>query len=339
MARNSGDLPRPRPGAAGAALLVLFGVVMALLVAEAALRAARFEYHLMPTVQFGWPDPQTIESNYADDPELFWVTRDYKAKLRQARRSHPAIVFMGDSCTEFGTYPQRTLAILSAAHNPLDTGIHVAAGGWSSEQGLVQLRRDVIPLRPKVVVIYYGWNDHWIALGPTDAALYRAKRFLWLADHLRIVQAILKVVVGRSEQNADRPNRVPPDEYLQNLEEMGRLAHDVGIEPVFVTAPSNYVEGHVPEYLLRRHVRRLDEVIPLHQEYVQLTREAARKSGGVLCDAAAAFAALPGSHDKYFRSDAIHFTAEGDQYLAQVVSGCIAGSTPPVTPGGSVPAP
>jgi lysophospholipase L1-like esterase len=304
-------------------VLALAGIVVSLALVEAALRLSGFEFHLMPTVQFGWPDPRTIATNYADDPDLFWVTRDYSEKLRAARRTHPDVIFMGDSCTEFGTYPARTMDALAADGAPVRTGMHLAAGGWSSEQGLVQLQRDIIPLHPKVIVIFYGWNDHWMALGPTDPDLHLARRFLWVADHSRIAQAALKARVGLSARGDHRPSRVPPDRYRANLDRMASLAKDAGITPVFVTAPSNYVAGHEPEYLLRRHVQRLSDVIPLHQQYVQLTRDAARDSAAVLCDAASAFAALPPPHDRYFKSDAIHFTPEGDRQLAQVVSGCI----------------
>jgi lysophospholipase L1-like esterase len=313
----------PRVSIATGLLLGVGSVVLTALLVEAALRVAGFEYHLMPAVQFGWPDPQTIQTAYADDPDLFWVTRDYREKLRAARRTHPAIIFMGDSCTEFGTYPARTLALLAAGQAPAATGLHLAVGGWSSEQGLAQLERDVIPLHPKVVVIYYGWNDHWMALGPTDTDLRAAQRELWLSGHLRIAQLALKARVGLATRNAERPNRVPADRYRHNLEQMATLSRKAGIIPVFVTAPSNHVAGHEPEYLLRRHVRELAAVIPLHQQYVQLTREAARDHGGVLCDAAATFAALPGSHDRYFKADAIHFTPDGDQELARIVSACI----------------
>jgi lysophospholipase L1-like esterase len=307
-------------------LLALVGTGVAVALLEGVLRAAGFEYHLMPTVQFGWPNPQTIHDKYTDDPDLFWVTKDYRSKLREARRTHPAVVFMGDSCTEFGTYPERTVERLRDLHASVTTGIALATGGWSSEQGLAQLQRDVIPLTPRVVVIYYGWNDHWIALGPTDPDLRLAKRYLWLAEHLRIAQAALKARVGVAGRNGARPNRVPPDRYLRNLEEMARLSHDSGIVPVLVTAPSNHVAGHEPEYLRLRHLRQLSDLVPLHQQYVDLTRRAASETGAVLCDAAAQFAALPPPHDRYFRADGIHFTSDGDQQLADIVSRCIAGT-------------
>lgn len=43
--------------------VVVSSIAFALGAAEVALRAARFEYHLYPDVQFGWPDPVAI-ANY-----------------------------------------------------------------------------------------------------------------------------------------------------------------------------------------------------------------------------------------------------------------------------------
>jgi hypothetical protein len=141
------------------------------------------------------------------------------------------------------------------------------------------------------------------------------------------VQLALKARVAMAIRQTERPNRVAPDRYRQNLEAMATLAHENGIIPIFVTAPSNHVAGHEPEYLLRRHIRTLADVIPLHQQYVGLTREAAHNERAVLCDAAAEFAALPPPHDRLFRADAIHFTPEGDQQLALIVSACIMRAT------------
>jgi lysophospholipase L1-like esterase len=309
---------------AGGMILAVLSVAISLLFVEGLLRVVGFEYHLAPTVQVGWPDPQTLESRYGTDPDLFWVTRDYSEKLRAAARSHPAVIFMGDSCTEFGTYPAETIAQLAGAHGITVSGIHVAVGGWSSEQGLAQLSRDIVPLHPRVIVVYYGWNDHWMALGPTDAELRQARRFLSLSEHSRVMQLALEVRMGLAARHAKSENRVPPDRYEQNLESIAGTATRAGIVPVFVTAPSNHVAGDEPAHLLRRHVRSLAEVIPLHKQYVELTRDAAKASGAVLCDAVTAFEALPPPHDQYFQRDGIHFTAAGDRQLANIVSACIA---------------
>ena len=307
-----------------AVLLGFAGIALAAGTAEAALRIAGFHFDLVPTLQFGWPDAVALKEAYQPDPDLVWVTKDYRQTLRAARREHPAIVFMGDSCTEFGTYPSRTLALLASRHSPLATGVKLGVGGWSSEQGLEQLERDVIPLHPKIVTIYYGWNDHWVAMGLTDPEIARAHRLLSLARVSRVVQLWLRLKVNMAAKRTPRPNRVPLPQYEGNLRRMATEARAAGIVPVFVTAPSNHVAGHEPAYLALRHVRRLSELIPLHSAYVDATRTVARETGSPLCDATAAFAALPPPHDRYFMKDGIHLTPEGDQEMATVLAGCLA---------------
>ena len=321
---------RPRVGWLTASVLGLAGVVLAAGTAEAALRVAQFHFDLIPTLQFGWPDPVAMKEAYAPDPDFVWVTKDYRPALRAAKREHPAIVFMGDSCTEFGTYPSRTLEILASEHSPVATGVKLGVGGWSTEQGVEQLDRDVIPLHPKIVTIYYGWNDHWVAMGLTDPEIARAHRLLSLARVSRVVQLWLRLKVNMAARRTPRPNRVPLPRYEDNLRKMAADARQAGIVPIFVTAPSNHVAGREPAYLAQRHLRNLGELVPLHMSYVEATRTVAHETGTPLCDAAAAFAALPAPHDRYFMKDGIHLTPDGDQEMAAVLAGCVAASAPAV---------
>ena len=315
-------MPR-RAGWLGATLLFLASLTISVAAAEGGLRAADFHFDFVPTLEFGWPDPVAIKEAYEADPDLVWVTKDYRTTLRAARRDHPAIVFMGDSCTEFGTYPSRTLALLTSEHAPEATGVKLGVGGWSTEQGVQQLERDVIPLHPKIVTIYYGWNDHWVAMGLTDPEIERAHRLLAIARVSRIVQLWLRMKVSMAEKRDPRPNRVPLPEYEDNLRKMADEARRAGILPILVTAPSNHVAGHEPPYLAKRHLRELGELIPLHAEYVDATRKIARETNTTLCDAASAFAALPLPHDHYFMKDGIHLTPDGDQAMAALLAHCI----------------
>jgi len=307
----------------GRLLLAAFGALLALGTGEAALRVSRFHFDLVPSLEFGWPDPVTMRDAYTADPDLVWVTRTYHDALRSARIAHPAVVFMGDSCTEFGTYPSKTMTALAAAGSPLTTGAKLGVGGWSSVQGLAQLERDVIPLHPKVVTIYYGWNDHWVAMGLTDPEMMRAHRLRGLAEHLRLAQLLLKLDVSVAARRRPEPNRVPLDEYQTTLMRISAEARAAGITPVFITAPSNHVAGQEPAYLAKRHVRALSELVPLHAAYVQTTKVAASATGAPICDAAAAFAAMPLPHDLYFQKDGIHFTEAGNVAMGAVVSGCL----------------
>ena len=97
----------------GLGLVATVSVLVALLVVEIALRVGGFEYRPFPVVQFGWPDPKALAQVYRSDPDLLWVTKNYDEAIEAGRREPPAVVFMGDSCTEFGTYPSKTLAPLT----------------------------------------------------------------------------------------------------------------------------------------------------------------------------------------------------------------------------------
>jgi len=68
---------------------------------------------------------------------------------------------------------------------------------------------------------------------------------------------------------------------------------------------------------------RLEDLIPVHQAYVDATRRAATSRGAVLCDAAAHFAAMPDQRRFFFRRDGIHLTDLGDRELARMVASCI----------------
>jgi hypothetical protein len=109
--------------------LIAVAVAVGTACVEAALRLAGFSFRTYPTVQFGWPAPSEIRDVYVPDRDLFWVTHDYFAELATARRMHPAIVFMGDSCTQFGSYPTMTLTRLNSREPSLGRrGLVVGAG-------------------------------------------------------------------------------------------------------------------------------------------------------------------------------------------------------------------
>jgi lysophospholipase L1-like esterase len=305
-------------------LLLLFGTLVGLLLAEATLRVAGFEYRGLPTVQFGWPRPEEMVDAFRADRDLFWVPLDYKEVLAQARIDRPAIAFLGDSCTQLGSYSMRTLARLAKVNPRLSTGVNLGVAGWSAVQGLAQLERDVLPIQPLVVTLYFGWNDHWTALGPPDDEA----RPTWLAWHLsersRLAQLVFKAWLAADlKPVAERSNRVNLTTYEATLREMARRCRESGVRPVVITAPSGHRQGREPAYLARRHLRRLDELVPLHRLYVEATRRAAREGGAVLCDAAAAFEQAGARRRRYFHEDGIHLTTAGDQALADLLAGCI----------------
>jgi len=303
-------------------LLVVTAIVVGFAGVELALRLTGFSFRTYPSVQFGWPEPANISDLFDPDPDLFWVTRGYAEELNSARHTQPAIVFMGDSCTQFGTYPTMTLTRLRARQFSLASGIKLGVAGWSSEQGLTQLERDIIPLHPSIVTVYFGWNDHWVALGPEDADAHVSRAGFWMSQHSRLWQLLTKARLAAAPALAGRPNRVPLDRYVSNLEAMVQLANAAGIRIVLITAPTNHEPGREPAYLAKRHVRALSELVPLHRAYAEATRRAGRETGAVVCDAAAAFDA-DADRLSYFEQDGIHLKAPGNSALADLLAPCV----------------
>lgn len=304
--------------------MAAFSVILAVVMCELYLRISGFSYQPFPVVQFGWPDPKALVQVYRSDPDLLWVTRDYAAQLEAAARQRPDVVFMGDSCTEFGTYPSKTLAVLAKERPSLAHGIKVGVGGWTVVQGSWQLARDVLPMRPRVVTIYYGWNDHWIAMGLPDDQVRRAAVLTWLADHLRLVQLVAKVREGLAGPETTRGNRVDLATYEATLERMVQQIHGIGGQAVLITAGENHTPGAEPAYLKVRHLRHLADLIPVHQAYVEATRRASEASGAILCDAAARFAEAPrDERGRLFRHDGIHLSYDGDKVLARMLATAI----------------
>jgi len=305
--------------------LVAGSLGVALAICELILRATGFEYHTFPTVQFGWPEPEVIAKEFEPERDLFWVPHDYAKKLEDARQFRPTVMFLGDSCTQFGTYPRLTLDRLEEmGHRDLARGVKLGVAGWSTEQGLAQVRRDIVPLAPRFVTIYFGWNDHWVALGPTDDEAKPSGFTFWMSQHLRLYEMLIKGRLAQSARNlATRPNRVSLERYHSNLTAMAHEIERIGGRPIFITAPSSHIQGQEPAYLAERHVRSLAELVPLHQSYVKETRAAAAESGAVLCDAADAFEHLTPPITTYFMRDGIHLSDDGNREMSHVVGECI----------------
>ena len=148
----------------------ILGVSCVLILGEIGLRLAGREFAMYPTqIQFGWPTPVRLPSLFTVDRQLLLVPERYDAWVAARKDRRPTIVFMGDSCTQGAEYPKFLASLIEERNSQREfTYVTVGVGGWSSYQGLRQLERDVVPMKPRAVTIYYGWNDHWVNYGLED---------------------------------------------------------------------------------------------------------------------------------------------------------------------------
>jgi lysophospholipase L1-like esterase len=307
--------------------LLLAATAVALLAGELGLRAAGFAFEpTLESVEFGWPNIEVRRARYAGDPDLFWVPRDYSERLARLAAAPPDLLFLGDSVTEWGRWPRLLQDGLRRAHpgTPLSAEA-LGTAGWSSYQGLQQLRRDVLPLRPRALTLWFGWNDHWRGMGLDDASVHEISRPRWAwLRRLRWEQLVLKArLAWHARARGAAAERVAPKAFRRNLSEMVSLARGAGSVPVLVTAPTSHRVGAEPAQLAPRWIEDLSRLVPLHRSYVEIVREVASAEGAVLCDLAARFEALPDEQRaRHFAADGIHLTLAGDRRAAAWLQEC-----------------
>ena len=301
-----------------------------LILIELGLRLVGFQFALEPPrVEFAGPNPFVPENQLIADPELLWVQPEYPARIAAAQAQQPSIVFMGDSCTYYGKYDEKLQSIISARYPGSDfTYMNLSVPGWSSYSGLQQLQRDVLPIQPRAITIYYGWNDHWnyFNLQDKDAARFlnpaNPSRLTASLSRFRTTQLVNKAFLAIKERFADpSQERVSLGDFRANLRQMVRIARDNDIIPILLTAPTSHQHGQEPPYLKTRHfLTNLEELVPLHQQYVQAVREVAAAENALLIDLYQEFNQLPRQDlDQLLQGDGIHLRPAGSQMIAEII--------------------
>jgi lysophospholipase L1-like esterase len=298
--------------------------------AEVGLRIAGFRFDDAGVIVFGGElPPDTIRARR--DAELFWTLppgRDgvnaHGFLTREFVIPKPAdtyrIVFLGDSCTQqgFPALVERSLA--ERAGNPRYESVNLGIAGYSSYQGRVVADRWARQLEPDVGVVFFGWNDHWLAWGFTDAERARLRNRL-VADLLgrsRLFQGLVQL--KRIEPAAPTPGRtrVSRQEYRANLEAIGEAIERAGGRALLVTAPSAHEQRGVPEQLVDDGLAEsASAVIERHRAYNETVREVARERGFELLDLAQE---APKRVVPTFLKDGIHFTPLGLRWVAAQIA-------------------
>ena len=303
------------------ARLVGYNVLVAAALAipiEIGLRIFGSDFIVTPPRIARASDPIQFEASLLVDQDLLWVPHRYANILATAADQHPSIAFMGDSCTYNGRYADE-LRWLVAARNPSPLSfVNLGVPGWSSWSGLQQLQRDVLPMRPKAITIYFGWNDHWEHFGLEDKD---AARFLREPPWLRLVQLGERAVFGLRAALGSSVHRVPLADFRANLRQMVRIARDNDIIPILLTAPTSHRRGREPAYLARLgFLRDLDDLVPLHRRYVQAVQDVAAEEDAPLVDLYRSFNQMPRQElERLFKRDGIHLTPEGYRRIAALI--------------------
>jgi lysophospholipase L1-like esterase len=212
------------------------------------------------------------------DPELFWSPRP---GFRGAFLGHPLsintlglrgpevvqpkptgrrrIACFGDSITfGYGVGDEETYAALLGRR--LDGAgaevVNAGVTGYTTHQVRLLLRRLAPALQLDVATFLVGWND--ASRRPVDDRTY-ARRIQasaaldGLARHLHLYRAAkslyLRSMMRHAEREWDTPpaqERVPADQYRENLRAMVAECQARGVQPVFLALPRRRRPGETP---------------------------------------------------------------------------------------------
>ena len=284
---------------------------------ELGLRVFDFEPFSPPRVEFADPNPRQL-ADLVVDSDVLRTLPGYRAWVAAARDWRPSIVFMGDSCTDYGRYHEE-LRSMVAARDPdsLFTFVNAGVASWSSYSGLQQLQRDVLPMRPRAVTIYYGWNDHGRNFGLEDKT---AARLMAKQSELRIVRLANNAVLASIRRFGDAgPYRVSLADFSANLRRMVHIARAEGIVPILLTAPTSYRRGWVPAGIGDRLLANPENLVPLHKRYVRAVRQVAAQENAPLIDLYKQLDQLPQRDLERLFTDGIHLSREGDRKIAELI--------------------
>jgi lysophospholipase L1-like esterase len=174
------------------------------------------------------------------------------------------IICMGDSTT-FGwgignplTYPEFLESKLKKAFiNKKIEVLNFGVPGYSSRQGLVLLKDEVIPrYSPDLVIIGYGINDVLTAYVPDEFTIHRRNIFYKMDGVLQnfaIYRALKNFSFRLSTKNqnqssAQLQSRVSKEETQKNLESINELASKNGIKAIYLNMiPSEELKFKVSE--------------------------------------------------------------------------------------------
>ncbi len=233
------------------------------------------------------------------------------------------ILYLGDSVEAQG-YPWLVEAHLRerGPTSCVDTA-NLSLGGYSSYHGRVLADRYGTRLDPDLVVVGYGWNDHWRTYGEPDSTLGGRRHTWWsdAADQVVRRSALIRALRVAGGRVLDRRGqvRVELGEYVENLRAIEQTFASRGVPVLFLTAPTTH-DLRVPAYLEEQgYAADAATVHPLHRQYGDALRTVAAESNWRLLDLEVAFAERS-DRESLFLADGIHFTETGLDLLAEHVS-------------------
>jgi lysophospholipase L1-like esterase len=227
------------------------------------------------------------------------------------------------------SYPGELTALL-AQHGYDDVEV-INAGvlGYTSAHGVAQLLAQVVRLRPDVITVRFGNNDHGIHYGgeplpATTAIDYAVLR--WTPQLVLDLDTVRLAFHGFRRLRAGgnlpmRPETVPPDEFRRNLQHIVAIARAYGAHVLFIDFPYRPLErGISPGEAFpnpTQNAKTIEELHARHAAYQDIVREVARETGTPFLEMAPVM--LARHREVFTDADMTHPNAAGYALMAQLL--------------------
>jgi lysophospholipase L1-like esterase len=282
---------------------------------EVLLHLIHFHYQRsLSYMEFGYPSRVELHQVFEMDPALLFKMKpgyDFGTGFgplnRQGFRGPDyseqkpgdvsRVACLGDSVT-FGTmegaYPEMLEQILNRNGEGRKFQVYnFGVPGYSSQQGKQLMRQVIDKYHPDLVLVFYGWNDLWLAKGFSDEEQLAkpAVPLTKLRDQLaklRTYQLLNKTVAKAQMQTGEKsPDkfRVASDNYQSNLDEMIRTALGSGAKVIVATRPGGFGLGPLPDFFTQLgFTRQGEDLKAVHDIYNQGARASAQARGAPVLD-------------------------------------------------------
>jgi lysophospholipase L1-like esterase len=300
---------------------------------ELALRVAG--YHAPSGVSYGGLRPE-FRAYFEADSDLMWRFRQDQPGVnslgfrgREVEIPKPLgkrrLLIIGDSCADqdYASLLERALNYQSSSSRSRSEFecVVLAVPGYSSYQGKIIAEKYGRLMEADLAFVCFGWNDHWLAYGATDAEMGggpAASLTCGLYRSSRLFQLAFEWVHGGDQppEKVIDMLRVPPAQFRENLVAINYALAEAGTSTVFVTAPTGHEINGVPPYLIEQQLA-IDTmaVLTMHQQYADIVRGVANETGAGLLDLENRLNGIEQSED-IFTNDGIHFTRLGLKEVA-----------------------
>lgn len=305
--------------------LILAGIVLPLLVFEILLRLTSFGT-VLPQMDFDQNARMLLRTGHlVSDRRLLWREADpgpsdderplnviRVGDAAPPKSSKLRLLCLGDSCTRLSARGMPYSRLLEEQLGPDRVEVFNASiPGYSSHQGLAWLRAQLLAYEPDLLIVYFGWNDHWRTTGWTDRQL--AARLAWWQPR----------VLNLLQRAYDPPPlRVPPEEFAENMRAIADVVAAQGGETLFVTPPALFTEAAERRHVEAGYILAGDDLSAIHALYQQEIRRLSAAPRARIFDAAKLFDLLQ-APDLLF-PDGIHPTDVGHHVLAVTLADEIA---------------